>query len=402
MDGPAPQNTPSQTAHHQQASLIRLEQVARLPQLRPQEKQKYENVVRRCWQALESIPQEETSYNEAYQLLVRTSQTLMQGMKNYQLAAKQRQVQQQQARQATQQSAAQRGVADQQQQNQPNNKDVQFNELMPEIQQEVNERTFFYPPAMIEGTSQADDWLIETKTRFGLALQRLQIARSKRAEVERQAQERQSSGNPLSPQEMEVFNTKLAQCNKVIRDSQTFAERFTAQQDEFRDTSSQQFQKREDQAPDRSGSAGGGMSNPQAGGAAEQAQGPPAHSIASAVSAAASERNRQQQQQPAVQQGGPSQPGGQAGSAVHPNAASVRGSVTGATPSLHTHPLNASTKDTKPVTTQAITKKLQVSEPRPVQMPPARPTLNGGMGAGVLGQLSQPSIVTGGICFGEQ
>ena len=133
MDGSAPQNTPLLTAHHQQASLIRLEQVARLPQLGPHERQKYENVVRRCWEALESKPQEGISYNEAYQLLVRTSQTLMQGMKNYQLAAKQRQVQQQQARQATQRSAAQRGVADQQQQNQLHHKGVQFSQLMPEI-----------------------------------------------------------------------------------------------------------------------------------------------------------------------------------------------------------------------------------------------------------------------------
>ena len=81
MDGSAPQYTPqytpSRTAHHQHASLIRLEQVARLPQLNLREKQTYENVVRKCWEALESIPQEEPNYNEAYQMLVRTSQTLM-------------------------------------------------------------------------------------------------------------------------------------------------------------------------------------------------------------------------------------------------------------------------------------------------------------------------------------
>ena len=394
MDGTAPQNTSSQSAHHQQASLIRLEQVAPLPQLSPQEKQIYENVVRRCWDALESIPQEETNYYEAYQLLVRTSQTLMQGMKNYQLAAKQRQLQQQQARQAAQQLAAQGGVTDQQQQNRPHDKGVQFSQLIPEIQLKVNEHTFFYPPAMIKGTRQAEDWLIEAKARFGLALQRLQIAKSKRAEIKRQAQQRQTSDKPLTSQEMEVFNSKLAQCNKVITDSKTFAAKFTAQQNEFRDTPSQQLQKREDQSADRGDSAGGGMSNLQAGGAAVQAQRPLAHSISSAVSAAASERNRQQQQQPAVPQGGPSQPEGQAGSLINPNAASVQRNPTDATPSIPTHPLNTSIKDTKPVTVQAITKNLQVSEPKSVQMPPARPTLSGVTGAGVSGQLSQPGIVT--------
>ena len=343
--------------------------------------------------ALDSIPDEDPDYTEAYQMLVRTSQTLMQGMKSYQMAVKQRQSQQQQARQATQQSAAQASVTDQQQQHQPHNKGVQFNQLMLEIQQEVNEHTFFYPPAMVKGTRQAEDWLVEAKARFGLALQRLQIARSKRAEFKRQAQQRQTSGNPLTLQEMEVFNSKLAQCDKVITDSQTFAEKFTAQQNEFRDTLPQQVQKREDQSADRSGSASGGRSNLQPGSDAVQAQGPPAHSISSAVSAAALERNRQQQQQPAVQQGGPGQPEGQVGSLVKPNAAPVERSATGATPLIHAHPLNASIKDTKPVTAQAIRRNLQVSELKPVQMPPARPTLSGGTGAGVSGQLSQPGIV---------
>ena len=65
------------------------------------------------------------------------------------------------------------------------------------------------------------------------------------------------------------------------------------------------------------------MSDLQPGGAVVQAQPRPAHSISSAVSAAALERNRQPQQGPAVQQGGPSQPEGQAGLLVNPNAASV-------------------------------------------------------------------------------
>ena len=393
MDGTGPQRTPSRAASPKQASLIRLEQVARLPQLNRQEKNQYENVVRKCWEALDSIPHEDPHYTEAYQMLVRTSQMLMQGMKSYQMAAKQRQSQQQQARQATQQSAAQASVTDQQQQNQPHNKGVQFIQLMLEIQQEVNEHTFFYPPAMIKGTRQAEDWLVEAKARFGLALQRLQIARSKRAEFKRQAQQRQTSGNPLTLQEMEVFNSKLAQCNKVIADSHTFVEKFTAQQNELRDTPSQQFQKQEDQSADHSGSGGGGTSTLQPGGVVVQESGPVAHSISSAVSAAASERNRQQQQQPAVQQGGPSGPEARAGSLFNPNAAPVERSATGATPSIHAHPLNASIKDTRPVTAQAIRRNLQVSEPKLVQMPPARPTLSGGTGAGVSGQLGQPGIV---------
>ena len=51
-----------------------------------------------------------------------------------------------------------------------------------------------YPPVMIKGTRQAEDWLIEAKARFGLALQRLQIPRSKRADFKRQAQRKHVFG----------------------------------------------------------------------------------------------------------------------------------------------------------------------------------------------------------------
>ena len=443
---------PQAAGPQQQASLIRPEQVSRLPQLNPQQKQQYEQLVRRCWEALNSSQQGEQKYNEAYQTLVRTSQTLMQGMKNYQQAAKQRQMQQQasqaqqqqqqqqpqvhqqQQQQHQQQVAPQPNNVGQQQQSQPSqsNNSVSFSQLMPEIQNKVNEHTFFYPPAMIQGTRQAEDWLREAKARFGQALQRLQVARSKKAEFQRQAQGRQASGNPLNPQEMEIYNSKLAQCNKAITESQTFMEKFKAQQNEFRSAQpSQQFQKQEGQ-PEAQPQAGGpgAMQGVQQG-----VGGPQAHSITSAVSAAALARNQQQQAQ-AAQQGGPTQPG-QAGSPVNPSAGAMGGTPAGVTPikteasnasvfqtaahgdaptsagprppshsgipqsalsqhpsssSIHAHPLNASINGNKPVTAQAITKNLQVSEPKPVQMPPGRPTLNGGAGVGAPGQLGQPAL----------
>jgi hypothetical protein len=50
--------------------------------------------------------------------------------------------------------------------------------------------------------------------------------RAKSVQVQQKAQQRQTSGNPLTPQEMEVFNSKVAQCNKAITASQTFMEKF--------------------------------------------------------------------------------------------------------------------------------------------------------------------------------
>lgn len=42
----------------------------------------------------------------------------------------------------------------------------------------------------------------------------------------------------------------------------------------------------------------------------------------------------------------------------------------------------------------AIPKNLQVSEPKPVPMPPSRPTLNGGANVGLPGQVAQPALTT--------
>lgn len=39
-----------------------------------------------------------------------------------------------------------------------------------------------------------------------------------------------------------------------------------------------------------------------------------------------------------------------------------------------------------------MSKTLNVTTPRPVAMPPARPTLNGGAGVGMLGQMGEPAI----------
>ena len=222
MDDPAPRNRPSQAAPNHRASLIHPNQVARLPQLNPQRKQGYVGLVRRCWQALDSLPPGERKYNEAYQTLVRTSQTLMLGLKNYHRAAKQRQRQQQ------------AGVTGPQRSQPPHESRIQFNQLMPEIQQKVNEHIFFYPPSVMEEMRKAEDWLGEAKSRFGQALQRLQVAETRKEEFQRQAQRRLAAGSPLTPQMMDISNTKFAQCDRAIAEPQTFIEKFRAQQNELR------------------------------------------------------------------------------------------------------------------------------------------------------------------------
>ena len=106
---------------------------------------------------------------------------------------------------------------------------------MAETQWKVNNHTFFYPPLVVEDMRNAEDRLSEAKARFRQALQRLQIAETRKEEFQRQAQQRLASGSPLTSQMMDIFNTKLAQCDRAMTtESYTFIEEFMAQQNKFR------------------------------------------------------------------------------------------------------------------------------------------------------------------------
>jgi transcription initiation factor TFIID subunit 12 len=424
------QGRAAQAGAQQQASLIRPEQVSRLPQLNPQQKLQYEQAVRKFWEIMNSTPQGEQRHNQAYQKLVETSQTLMQGMKNFQAAQKRRQLQQQQA--AQQAAASGQPVQAQPGQGQPqpgqagqSGSALQFNQLHTDIQEKVNSMKFSYPPAMIEGTKQAEDWLREAKARYGQALQRMQVATAKADELKRQYNGRQQQGNPLNQQESEAFRNKLSQCQKAITESQNFMEKFRQQQADFVQKQPQnQFQNQQAQ----SGQATESQAPASAGGVQGGAPGPQAHSISSAVALA-----RQQTQGSA--QGGspatataPSQPNPAASATpikaegqeqsvfaaqAQPNALnqsmpapqSAGGRPTSqhapqsalqqhaSQQNVHAHPLSANLNAAK-VSPAAITKNLQVSDPRPVQMPPSRPTLSGGAAVGLPGQLAQPAIPT--------
>ncbi|KAK5225130.1 Transcription initiation factor TFIID subunit 12 [Exophiala xenobiotica] len=448
MDGGANQR-PAAPAPSQQASLIRPEQVQRLPQLNPAQKQQFEQGVKRFWEILNNTPQGDPKYNDAYQGLVRTSSQLMAGMKQWQQNAKQRalaqqqaaqqaaQQQAQQAQQAQQQAAQQQQQLQQQQaaqqqqaQAQPQvqkqatqapqaqvgtaqvgNSSVQFNQLMPDIQKRVNEQNFYYPPAMTKGTEPAENWLREAKARLGQALQRLQVAKQKKTEFQRQAQQRQQAGNPLTPQETEVYNNKIAQCDRAISESGSFMKKFNEQQEQFR-SAQPQHQYTKQAAAAGEAAEPGAMPHMQPG-----VQGPQAHSISSAVSAARNQASAAQTASPAVTTTQAGQittttaqqtpatatqpqfpPSAQPDSATSARPVSHQGQAMtpqaaahAAQPGVHPHPLNTSINSAK-TATPVITKNLQVAEPKPVQMPPSRPTLTGGAGVGLPGQLAQPAI----------
>ena len=424
----AVQNGQPSAAPPAQSALIRPEQVKKLPHLDNETKARQEVGIQRLWDIIHNRPANSPEQQQAYSRLSQISATLMNGMRQYQNRKRQEAAAQQQngastAAQATSNTAT-------------------FEQLNPAIQARVNQTPFIYPPAMTEGQPNADNWLREAKARFGQALQRSEMAKNRRQDLQRNLQGRQQAG-VVTPEEMNAFNQKIQQCQKAIAESDNFMLKFREQQQSFRQQQAQQ------RLPNQ-GHTGPGETNDQPilsnmpGNQPSQGpQGPTPHSISSAVSAARNQASAapaatSPQAEQAQTTQGQNAMNGTPVSQHHPSNTNpspytipqsqtdVPGSATSQHPgpprslshqalshqaamsqsaqshaalqnqqpqsAAHAHPppgyLNNPKKDDR----QPITKNLQVTTPAPIQVPAARPTLNGGPGVGMPGQMGQPAI----------
>ena len=405
------QNRPQPPAPHAQGSLIRSEQVKKLPHLSEAAKAQHEALISKLWEAINNSPQGGEQYTKAYTRLSQISSALMQDMKKFH-AAKQRQQQQPVQAQVQAQAQAQ-GHANQQ--SQPMNNGQLFAQLNPTIQQRVNEHHFYYPPQMVEGTRGAEEWLREAKARFGQALQRSEVAKTKMREFQASVVNRQRAGNPLNPAEEDVFKNKVQQCQKAITEASSFMEKFREQQAQFQRQTQPRFANQPMAAQTDSNEASASATMQSAGGT----QGPQGHTIDSALSAAresavatqaAGSPNGVQAQtaqnstpvtgqfpQPSpynnqdahAQLSGPARPQSQHGvPGMHPSQSYNSQAPPSAT---HAHPPGLNTQVKKEVR-EPISKTLNVQEPKPVPVSTARPTLTGGPSIGMAGQMGQPAI----------
>jgi transcription initiation factor TFIID subunit 12 len=425
----AVQNGQPSAAPPQQASLIRPEQVKKLPHLDQEAKARQEVGIQKLWDIINTRPANSPEQQQAYARLGQISATLMNGMRQWNARKQAAQQAQQQAAQQNSTSTTSHGSS---------SNAATFEQLNPAIQARVNATQFIYPPAMTEGQPNAENWLREAKARFGQALQRSELAKQRKAELQRNLATRQQAGT-VTPEDINLFNTKIQQYQKAIAESDNFMIKFREQQQSFRQQAQQRFANQ--------GQPGLGETNDQPvlanmpGTQPSQApQGPTPHSISSAVSAArnqasaapaaATPQTEQAQTTPSqnplngtpasqhqpnpspynMQQSHADAPGsalaphqGPPRSLSHPalshQTAMSQSAQSHATlpqqqqpqSAAHAHPsgyLNNPKKDDR----QPITKNLQVTAPQAIAVPPARPTLNGGPGVGMPGQMGQPAI----------
>ena len=412
-------NVQASSQQQQLASMIRPEQVKRLPHLNDDKKQQHEVFIQRLWDSLRSNHQGSPEYQKALASLGQVSTSLMTGMKRF---TAQRQQQQQQGF-----IAQQAGPSIEAEGNRSAGLGIQPNQIAAHIQAKVNAYPFALPPTMAEGSAQAETWLREARNRLAQAMQRSEHAQKKKADIQGSAQVRNQSGNPLTAQEQDGLRTKIMQCNKVLAESNSFMEKFKDQQNQFRNTSQQQRYEAQNQANTaQSDNVNQAEPSMQSGQPTTQG-GPHAHSIRSAVSAARDRATSaaanqpdsesptnsqsqplqtpsgQQQQQPqqtpqsamsqSSQQNGGPQPFSAQSALQHSASNYAQSQPQSAT---HAHPpqnagfLNPTKKEER----LNIPKNLNVTAPRPVPMPPARPTLNGGPGVGMPGQMGEPAIPT--------
>lgn len=422
---------PNQQAPPNQQSLIRVDQVRKLPNLTEDQKRNYTNQVASLWQTLNSRPQNSPDYEKAHAKLSQFSRLLM------------NQVSQWKARQAQgAASAMQQNTAPPQAAARPTET---LEQLPPIVQQRVRSFNFTFPPTVAPGTPQGDEWLKEAKMRFGQALNRADVARNKLAEYQRMMQQRNAAGKPFNEQEQQTFDQKVGTFNKMIAESTNFVHRFQEQQAEFKSqlaakgslpgqASGNQMELSGEQQP------GDGSRPPTQQGPGGGSQGPSAHTISSAVNAArnhATQAREAAAMSPTTVQANATQPGSTISATPlqqHPSSGNIPqltpsanqqgetpGSSTATQPPAgpprplshsaamaqaaaaanttsnqpqsanpHAHPsgyINNVKKDDR----FPIQKNLNVAPPQPVSMPASRPTLTNGPHHAV-GMMNQPAI----------
>lgn len=307
----------------QHSNLIRTDQVQKLPHLTEQQKNQHTQLVRNLWEALNTRDQQSPEYQTAHMKLSQLSQNLMKGMRLFQ-QSRQQHIQQQQQQQAQAQAQAQ---GQPQPQGQPvqrtqSNNPQNLTQLLPQIQQKVQNLNFFLPPNVTP--EQIQSWIPEARLRYGIALQKQEVGRARITDLRSQFTQRQGTGN-MSQEEVTEFKNRQLAAEKLFREGSDFLTKFKEQQESFKaqgQQSSQMGQPAQNAAPApmqptttapaAAAAAPQTASNSQATGASaanmpNQAPTPAPHTINSAVNAARNQAG-QTAMSPTASQTGQQQP----------------------------------------------------------------------------------------------
>lgn len=329
-------------------------------------------------------------------------------------------------------------------------------QMNPQLNQQGQNPSFIVPPNIeAAGPAQAADWSRQATAKYGKARQTVEFASNQLKELANRSQQLQREGRSFSPEEFQKLQTRKAQLSKMYSDSKEILTQFKIQQDALRAQQNQPQNTgpsgagQADNAHANQGSHHSPIINGQQPIHQHMPPGHGApHTVNSAIDAARSQANAPLHpsmspsntgQQHSVQIP-TSQPGSAApGQPQHPqqplnintssNAQQQTNSPQTAQPNsaiqgpprplshqmamaqaarsysnpnfqqstpqsagTHTHPQIGNVEQTNNNVKMRIPKKLDISEPQPVAMGPARPTMSGGPSNGAMGMMGQPAI----------
>ncbi|KAI9881216.1 MAG: Transcription initiation factor TFIID subunit 12 [Pleopsidium flavum] len=464
MNGNNSQNQQGASQGQSHASLIRADQVHKLPHLTDEQKAKYEQGIKALWDELQNRQPGSPEYQEAHKKLVGVSQNIKNNMQTWRA---QQQTQQQgavnQGSRAGQQNAAR--PQSQGQQGQPEAPQAQgtaqpqtLQQMPPQVIEHVQKFPFIIPPHVAAaGPPQTVEWLRQAQLKYGKALQTTELASTRLKDLGNMAAQRQREGRSFSQEEIQNYHNQKARLTKTWHENKEFLNNFKLQQEALR---AQQHQHHgSGPGPGQSGSTAvsqGPHHSPVTTGQQptqqhmSPGQGAP-HTVNSAIDAARSQANapshssmsptnagQQQLGQVPTAQSGNAASGPQSQAQVPQQPLNINTSV--GTPQQNNSPQTAQSNPAfqgppRPLSHQMamaqaarsysnsnfqqstpqsagmrahsqigghdvtnnnvkfpIPKNLNVSQPQPVAMGAARPTMSGGPSNGAMGMMGQPAI----------
>ncbi|KAI9787619.1 MAG: Transcription initiation factor TFIID subunit 12 [Geoglossum umbratile] len=220
--------------------LPRVDQIKALPHLNAQQKESYEDGVKKLWDTINSNPPESPEHQTARKKLEHAGATIKAALKRWQQQqANMNQVKQEGGRHVGQMQQQQ---PQQQQQSQgmrgPPSTQAQ---LAPQIAQHVAQFQFILPPNIPPDTPESQKWLTEAKLRYGQALQRQEVAKQAVSTLEQRRQVA-AEAKPLSQEEQMDLQQKKAALMKSYQDAKGFVDMFRKQQIDFRNQAQQRTQ----------------------------------------------------------------------------------------------------------------------------------------------------------------
>jgi transcription initiation factor TFIID subunit 12 len=82
--------------------------------------------------------------------------------------------------------------------------------------------------------SEKEKWLREAKMRFGHALQRIEIAKQRMAEMNNKVQQRRQAGHTFIPEEQNDYQERKKTFEQHMKEGHQYLYRFKQQQDQFK------------------------------------------------------------------------------------------------------------------------------------------------------------------------